>query len=206
MIDVSKLWSSERFHDATLLLSSDRSSLEQHRAALQETLDISCPERDTSEHNPKRRKLSANLEYEHSQTLAHPAAEIGASLLTILHPISGASTRSNRDVCTCTDTGMVVSDPEQSLVLKIPVHRFVLSSGSDYFDTAISTLIGESTGALGGAFGSSPPHLAHPIILVHEENVEAAAAVLCYLYTEKINSVHRTAPQLLKMLLVSESG
>lgn len=82
-------------------------------------------------------------------------------------------------------------------VLKIPVHRIVLSMGSDYFKTAIATLIGNSTAAADGA-----PQC-HPIIVVHESDVDAAQGVLQFLYTKTVDSSFTTALQLTRLLLVS---
>lgn len=84
-------------------------------------------------------------------------------------------------------------------VLTLPVHRIVLSLGSAYFKTAISTLIGDSAAA-GGRDSTRP---VHPIIVVHEEDVEAAQGVLQFLYTKTLEDKFSTARDFMQLLVVS---
>lgn len=151
MIDVSSYWKNSQFQDATLLLSSDRLLLEEHRSMLQAARKSSPYSRDPSE---SLLSWSAN----------HKAAAVG-----------------------------------RGQVVMIPVHRIVLSNASEFFKTAISTLIGDSVNSFGEHLESSP----NPIIVLLEEDTEAAQEVLHFLYTETLGLVSRTPPQLMQMLLVS---
>lgn len=179
MADVSDFWRSTDFQDATLLLSSDRLQLERSRAALQETWNVSLSECDGCRHSPKRRKTAADPALSPSQP-----SEDGDAHVNCFEAITGT------EPCAAS---------AQNQVLTIPVHRIILTSGSDYFKTAISTLIGDS--ACSTRTSLSRP--IHPIIVVHEEDVDAAQGVLHYLYTQTVESVHSTAPRLMQLLLVS---
>lgn len=84
-------------------------------------------------------------------------------------------------------------------VLTIPVHQIILSTHSVYFKTAISKFMRARADV-----GKSLARPLHPIIAVCEEDVEAAEGVLRCIYTQKVDSVYHTAPQLMQMMLVSK--
>lgn len=86
------------------------------------------------------------------------------------------------------------------MISEIPVHRIILSTGSAYFKTAICTLIGDRA-AVHGQRGKQP---FHPIIVVYNEDVEAARGVLQFLYTKTVDSKFTTTPQLMHVLLVNQ--
>lgn len=98
------------------------------------------------------------------------------------------------------DTDLAAASVAPGQVLSLPVHRIVLSLGSAYFKTAVSTLIGDSA----AADGQDLARPAHPIIVVHEEDVEAAQAVLQFLYTKTLDSSFSTAQELMRMLVVGD--
>lgn len=168
MGDAGCFWMNSEFHDATLLLSSDRVLLEQHRVALQEIMN-------SNSSNPKKRKAS-------------PASN------------SKRSTRASSSASSSA-TAAAASPPaaETGRVLTLPVHRIVLSLGSAYFKTAISTLIGDSSAANRQDAGCP----CHPIIVVHEQDLEAAQGVLQFLYTKTLDSTFSSAVELMNLLLVS---
>lgn len=84
---------------------------------------------------------------------------------------------------------------ESGQVIEIPVHRIALCTGSEYFRTAFATLCGDSHNAA---------YPTHPVIVVHEEDTEAAQGVLQYLYTKSVDEAKfGTALELMRMLLVS---
>lgn len=171
MSDLTFFWKNAALHDATLLLSSDRSLLEQSRIALQDTLDSTEP-------TSKKRKTG-------------PAAKTP-------RPKRGKRSPSSQEPGPLSATASAAD----SCVLTIPVHRIVLSSESAYFRTAIFTLIGDNP-----AHNVQPAARSfHPIIAVHEDDVEAAQGVLQFLYTKTLDSVSKTAPQLMRLLLVSGIG
>lgn len=168
MGDVSCFWMNAEFSDAKLLLSSDAVLLELSRKALHDTLN-------TAAATTKKRKPPA------AKT---PAKSPGAK--------PRASSTSETDAAAQPASAAI---PEATRVLTIPVHRIVLSTGSDYFKTAISTLIGDSAGLdLARPF--------HPIIVAHEQDVEAAQRVLQFLYT-KVLEAGIDCRQLMHMLMVS---
>lgn len=189
MADVSNFWRNTDFQDATLLLGSDRLLLEHSRADLQETLD-GLSECDTCKHNPKRRNTAVGPDLDPDTSPPLPALDsASSSLQPMAEPITEVST----------SKAVAASATVQNQVLTVPVHRIVLTAGSDYFKTAISTLIGDRASAADGSL--SRPF--HPIIVVHEENVESAQGVLQYLYTKTVGNGHSTATQLMQLLLVS---
>lgn len=122
MSDLTFFWNNSDFHDATLLLGSDRELLEQSREALQDSFNSTKP-------TPKKRKTI-------------PAAKAAKSTQS-----KGSSCSDHP-----TESSSGAASTPASCILTIPVHRIVLSLESAYFKTAISTLIGDSTAANGRPF------------------------------------------------------
>lgn len=79
------------------------------------------------------------------------------------------------------------------LIEHVPVHQLVLSAGSDYLRAAIALI------------KQDPVRLGQPVIVLHEEDVNAAHGVLQFLYTQVLNSRFTTAPELLSVMLVSKA-
>lgn len=181
MSDVTFFWRNARFHDATLLLSSDPLLLEQERLALSDKLD-------GSKQPAKKRKHT---------TASKPST--GAAAVSKITCIQGGSESDAPAASSANSASQTATSGSQ--VLQIPVHRIVLSTGSDYFNIAISTLIGDSAASDGG----DADRLSHPIIVMHEQDVESAQGVLQFLYTKTVDSQFSTAPQLMHLLLVSNN-
>lgn len=177
MTDLTLFWKNPAFRDATVLLSSNREVLEQKRSALQDSSrGASTSEAAQTATGLKKRKLKAG------RVDFTPTPPTCCTNSTSASPAAASS-----------------AEPAAGEVLTIPVHRLVLTSGSEYFRTAISTLIGDSeTGQ-----GEASPRGRHPIIVLHEEDVEAAQGVLEFLYTRSLASVHTTASQFMHLALVS---
>lgn len=172
MGDVSCFWRNSEFHDATLLLGSDSLLLEHSRKALQETFD-------TASANTKKRKAS-------------PAARKSAK--------STQDSRSTSSDSPATSSAAAADPAATGEVLTIPVHRIVLSTGSEYFKAAISTLVGDRAEVA----GQDVTRPFHPIIVAHEEDVEAAHGVLQFIYTKALDVSGSSAPQLMQLLMVSK--
>lgn len=174
-MDLHGHWMNPEFHDATLILSSDRLLLEQSRLAAHARLNGS------SNSSKKRRTDSV--------------VEVAASA-------NDNSRRSMRN-----PSHAHAPTPATALVLTIPVHRIILSTGSEYFRTAIATVLGDSTHSAdrqGAACGCTQS--CHPVIAVLEEDVAAAQGVLKFLYSKKLDSTSKSAPKLMRMLMVSCSS
>lgn len=196
MDDVSSFWRNSQFHDATLLLGSDRSLLEQRRVTLQAALNLStykCEicKKDQKEHIPATDPDPCKV---------HSADRIPVPCFQLtkrgtVSPKTLLNVAGNSDA-----VAYAATNPSQ--VLTIPVHRIVLSTGSLYFKTAITTLIGDRASPSDDCL----QHPLHPIIVIFEEDVEAAQEVLHCLYTKTVDSSYSTGPQLMQILLVSGMG
>lgn len=189
MIEVGSYYGNPEFHDATLLLSSNRLHLEQQRVEAQAQL---------------QRRFRVMFFGEQGSTAdpgpnqPHPSVAIAVSSQPSTSTVDG--TISSRELVTTAAVSSSVSlegRADHGQVLKIPVHQIVLCAASFYYKTLLATSIGQNA-----ADGTSPAYPLHPIIAVCEEDVEAAQGVLQCLYTGKVEGIY-TASQLMPQLLVS---
>lgn len=212
MIDISGFHGSTEFHDATLLLSSSPSSLEQKRLEMQTEQDRHMSDRDTCKKDSRKGKTATDPG---DQLQPHPAVTIALSGLasSSSQPIAkapnwfqklhGSAIFSNKRLAITegsAETSTVEPAPDHGTVLVLPVHQLVLSTQSLYFKNAISNFISDRA-----AVGRNQAYPVHPIITVHEEDVVAAQSVLQCLYTGKVESIHNSASQLMQRILVSNT-
>lgn len=135
------------------------------------------------------------LEQELASLREHLNARAGRKTKRKADPADQTAQLSKRTKSTSSSEAPAVpSTTASGQVLKIPVHRITLCTGSQYFKTAFATLLGDR---------NSTAHPVHPIMVIHEENTEAAEGVLQYLYTKAIDPSFCTARQLMNLLLVS---
>lgn len=188
MADVGVFYRNPEFHDAILLLGSESVHLERSRIAMQAAIN-----------SGKRTPLKCNTDS------GRPAAVwtyfIAAFISFVTYFMKGLNIAIPA-TCGFFRSARAASSAEPAadcLNYQIPVHRVILSAGSAYFKTAISTLIGHRAAL--NVQGTVLPF--YPIIVVHEQNVEAALGVLMFLYTNALDSRLSTVSELMQLLLVS---
>lgn len=205
MGDYSHFWRNSECQDATVLLGSDLSRLEQCRAALQAALDPSTYKCDVCKRDIGKSITAEALDHCHPRRLDgdHQRASSAAGCLHSMSRTTRGkiSYRELLEIAERAAASMAVV-AATCQVLTIPVHRIILSTQSGFFETAISTLVGDRAAAVNGPSSTHPLHLIIAV-LVHEDDVVAAQGVLQCLYTETVESIHLTAPRLMQMLLVS---
>lgn len=167
MAEAGAFYKNLEFHDMTLLLGSDSVLLEQCHVALQATFHSA---HQTSTLWARATARLARWQY-------------CKNVMSCFQRISGSASF---------EQAYFAGPAAPYLVEQIPAHRVILSSGSDYFKTALSTLVGQEE-----------ERLCHPIIVLHEEDVKAAEGVLQFLYTKVLDSKYNTVPQLMTVMLVS---
>lgn len=199
MADIGVFYMSPRFQDATLLLGSDSVLLEQSRAALQATADGVG---QTQSPLKSAAASSASKPAKHCSSLPQLCryviiffirwyAKLFSKIATRVKTFDqgGPSTTAAASDKAIASTAIHVQ--------QIPVHRIILTTGSEYFRTAISTLVGHFP----DVNGHEPMR---PIIVLLEEDMEAAHGVLQFLYTQKLDRKFSTVPQLMRLLMVGQ--
>lgn len=118
--------------------------------------------------------------------------ELSSHMLTDFH----LSEQSDGSCSSATST--VTSAALAGHVLSIPAHRVIICTGSGYFKSAISTITA-------AAAHKTPVGSFHPIIVLPEEDEQAALGVLQFMYTQKVASEHVTVARIMQMLMVGDT-